>query len=157
MLLLLRFFSDRQMLGGAMTPLMSFNLKKQNSADEDEEKIIGKEFDLALFFQMLGHDNIETIFGECKTFGNFSEAEIEKMRILGKIFPQAILTFAKLSNLTEVEKQSILDLVRRSDNQILVLTGEDLLRQDLKDEYYLKGRAGFDELCRRTQYKHLEV
>ena len=156
-LLLLRFFSDRQMLDGAMTPLMSFNLKKQNSADEDEEKIIGKEFDLALFFQMLGRDNIETIFGECKTFGNFSEAEIEKMRILGKIFPQAILTFAKLSNLTEVEKQSILDLVRRSDNQILVLTGEDLLRQGLKEEYYLKGRAGFDELCRRTQYKHLEV
>ena len=156
-LLLLRFFSDRQMLDGAMTPLMSFNLKKQNSADEDEEKIVGKEFDLALFFQMLERDNIETIFAECKTFGNFSEGEIEKMGILGKIFPQAILAFAKLSNLTEAEKQSISDLVRRSDNPILILTGEDLLRQSLDEEHNLKRYADFDELCRRTRYKHLET
>ena len=156
-LLLLRFFSDRQMLGGTITPLMSFNLKKQNSADEDEEKIVGKEFDLALFFQMLERDNIETIFAECKTFGNFSEGEIEKMGILGKIFPQAILAFAKLSNLTEAEKQSISDLVRRSDNPILILTGEDLLRQSLDEEHNLKRYADFDELCRRTRYKHLET
>lgn len=156
-LLLLRFFSDRQMLGGAMTPLMSFNLKKQNGVDEDEKKIIGKEFDLALFFQMLWRDNIETIFAECKTFGDFSEEEIEKMEILGKIFPQAILAFAKLSNLTEEEKQSISDLVRRSDNPILVLTGEDLLKQNLDEKHNLKGRTDFDELCRRTRHEYLEI
>ena len=155
-LLLLRFFSDRQMLDGAITPLMSFNLKKQNITDQDEEKIDGKEFDLALFFQMFGRDNIETIFAECKTFGDFREKDIEQMDVLGKKFPEAILTFAKLSDLTEVEKQSLSDLVRRSDNPILVLTGEDLLRQSLDEEYNLKGYADFYELCRRTRYKYLE-
>lgn len=156
-LLLLRFFSDRQMLDGATTSLMSFNLKKQNCADEDEEKIVGKEFDLALFFQMFARDEIETIFAECKTFGSFTDSDIEKMEILGKKFPDAILAFAKLSNLSEVEKQSLSELVGRSGNQILVLTGEDLLRQSLDEEYNLKGRADFGELCRRTRYKHLEV
>ena len=156
-LLLLRFFSDRRMLGGAITPLMSFNLKKQNGANQDEEKIDGKEFDLALFFQLLGRDNIETIFAECKTFGDFTEEEIKKMGILGKIFPQAILTFAKLSNLTEVEKQSLSVLVGRSDNPILLLTGEDLLRQSLDEGHDLKRCADFDELCRRTQHEYLEV
>ena len=156
-LLLLRFFSDRQMLDGTITPLMSFNLKKQNVTDQDDEKIIGKEFDLALFFQMFERDGIETIFAECKTFGDFSEGEIEKMEILGKKFPEAILTFAKLSNLTEVEKQSLSDLALRSNNPILILTGEDLLRQSLDEDHNLIGYADFDELCRRTRHKHLEV
>ena len=156
-LLLLRFFSERQMLGGATTPLMSFNLKKQNGADEDEEKIVEKEFDLALFFQMFGRDNIETIFAECKTFGDFTEKDIEKMEILGEKFPKAILTFAKLCYLKEGEKQSLSELVSRSDNRILVLTGEDLVKQSLNEEYNLKGYADFDELCRRTRRKHLEV
>ena len=75
------------MLDGAITPLMSFNLKKQNVTDEDEKKIVGKEFDLALFFQMLERDNIETIFAECKTFGKFTGKDIEKMEILGKKIP----------------------------------------------------------------------
>ena len=156
-LLLLRFFSDRQMLDGAMTPLMSFNLRKQNIADQDEEVIDGKEFDLALFFQMLERDNIETIFAECKTFGEFSEDDIEKMEILGKKFPDAILTFAKLSDLTEAEKQSLSDLVDRSDNSILILTGEDLLRQSLGERRNLKTYADFDEFCRRTRHKHLQI
>ena len=154
-LLLLRFFSHRQMLGGAITPLMSFNLRKQNIADQDEEIINRKEFDLALFFQVFGRNNIETIFAECKTFGNFTEKDIEKMEILGKKFPDASLTFAKLSNLTEEEKQSLSDLVRRSDNQILVLTGEDLLRQSLNEEYKWNRYTDFDRLCCRTQHKHL--
>ena len=156
-LLLLRFFSDRQMLEGAMTPLMSFNLRKQNITDQDEERIDGKEFDLALFFQMLERDNIETIFAECKTFGEFSEDDIEKMEILGKKFPDAILTFAKLSDLTEAEKQSLSDLVNRSDNSILILTGENLLRQSLGNRHNLKTHAGFDEFCRRTRHKHLQT
>ena len=155
-LLLLRFFSDTQMLDGTATPLMSFKLKKEDVADEDEKKIVEKEFDLALFFQMLERDNIETIFAECKTFGKFTEKDIEKMEMLGKKFPDAILSFAKLGDLTMKEKQSLSELVRRSGNRILVLTGEDLLRQSLGKEHSPGGHADFDELCRRTRYKHLE-
>lgn len=156
-LLLLRFFSDRQMLDGAITPLMSFNLKKQNVANQDTEKIVGKEFDLALFFQLFARDEIETIFAECKTFGSFTDSDIEKMEILGKKFPDAILTFAKLGDLTDEEKKSLSELACRSCNELLVLTGEDLLRQNLDDAYYPKSHVDFDELCRKTRYKHLEV
>ena len=159
-LLLLRFFSDVQMLGGAITPLMSFNLKKDNIADEDEEKIVGKEIDLALFFQLRNekierNGDIETIFAECKTFGNFGEADIEKMEILGKKFPEAVLTFAKLGDLADDEKKSLAELSRRSHNTILILTGEDLLRQSLRDEYK-SGIMSFDRLCRITHDLHLE-
>ena len=136
---------------------MSFNLKKQDITDQDEEKIVGKEFDLALFFQMLGRDNIETVFAECKTFRDFTDGDIEKMEILGKKFPQAILAFAKLCDLTEAEKQSLSGLVCRSDNPILVLTAEELLKQGLDAEFNLARHADFDELCRRTRHKHLEV
>ena len=122
-----------------------------------KKKIVGKEFDLALFFQRLEIDNIETIFAECKTFGEFTAGDIEKMEILGKKFPDVILTFAKLCDLTEAEKQSLSDLVHRSDNPILILTGKELLRQSLDEERILTRNAGFDALCRSTRYKHLEV
>ena len=154
-LLLLRFFSDAQMLNGAITSLMSFNLKKENVADEDEEKIIGKEIDLGLFFQLTGGDDIETIFAECKTFGSFREKDVEKMEILGTKFPEAVLTFAKLGNLTDEEKDSLSNLIRRSCNTVLILTGEDLLRQSLRDDYK-SGTMSFDGLCRITQSIHLE-
>ena len=155
-LLLLRYFSDRQMLNGSMTPLMSFNLKRQNTAEKDDEKVNGKEVDLALFFQMCARDEVETIFAECKTFGVFSVEDIEKMELLGKKFPKAILTFAKLADLEATEKQELSNLVRRTDNSILVLTGEDLLRQTLDEEHTMKA-VDFDKLCHRTRYKHLQV
>ena len=79
------------------------------------------------------------------------------MEILGKKFPDTVLTFAKLSNLTAAEKHELSELVHRSDNAILILTGEDLLRQSLDEEHYLKGYADFYELCRRTRHKYLEV
>ncbi len=156
-LLLLRFFSDYQMLSAAITPLVSFNLKKQSIADQDEKKIVGKEFDLALFCQMSSRDNIETIFAECKTFGDFSEKDIEKMEILGRKFPDAILAFAKLADLTKDERQSLSELALRSGNPILILTGEDLLRQSLNEKDNLKGGIDFDGLCRIMQHKHLGV
>ena len=106
---------------------------------------------------MFVRDEIETIFAECKTFGSFTDSDIEKMDILGKKFPDAILTFAKLCELTEAEKQSLSGLVRRSNNPILILTAEELLKQSLDAEFNLTRHADFDELCRRTQHKHLEV
>ena len=154
-LLLLRFFSDTQMLNGAITPLMSFNLKKENVADGDEEKIVGKEIDLGLFFQLTECDDIETIFAECKTFGSFGEKDIEKMEILGAKFPEAVLTFAKLGDLTDEEKESLSELNLRSHNTILVLTGEDLLRESLRDDYK-RNTMSFDQLCRITQSIYLE-
>ncbi|MDE0014686.1 MAG: hypothetical protein OXU51_00760 [Candidatus Poribacteria bacterium] len=159
-LLLLRFFCDGQMLGGAITPLMSFNLKKDNVADEDAEKIVGKEIDLALFFQLRNekierNGDIETIFAECKTFGSFTQRDIEKMEILGKKFPEAVLTFAKLGDLTDDEKKSLSELSCRSCNVILILTGEDILRQSLREDYK-SGIMSFDRLCRITHDLYLE-
>ena len=154
-ILLLRFFSDAQMLSGAITPLVSFNLKKESIADEDEEEIVEKEIDLGLFFQLIERDDIETIFAECKTFGSFREEDIKKMEILGKKFPEAVLTFAKLGDLTDGEKNSLSELNLRSHNTLLVLTGEDLLTQSLRDDYK-SNTMSFDQLCRITQNIYLE-
>ncbi len=158
-LLLLRFFADLQMLGGAVTSLMSFNLKKENIIDEEEGKIVGqevgKEVDLGLFFQLTERDDIATIFAECKTGGSFKEKDIEKMEILGKKFPEAVLAFAKLGDLTDSDKKSLSELSLRSLNTLLILTGEDLLCQSLRDDYK-NGIMSFDRLCRITHDLYLE-
>ena len=118
-------------------------------------QIVGKEIDLGLFFQLIERDDIETIFAECKTFGSFSEEDVEKMEILGKKFPEAILTFAKLGDLTDDEKESLSELNLRSHNTLLILTGEDLLTQSLRDDYR-SNTMSFDQLCRITQNIYLE-
>ena len=74
---------------------------------------------------------------------------MRKWKYSAKKFPDAILSFAKLGDLTTAEKQSLSELVGRSGNLILILTGEDLLRQS----HNPRGPADFDELCRRTQYR----
>jgi len=77
------------------------------------------------------------------------------MEILGKKFPEAVLTFAKLGDLTDDEKKSLSELSCRSCNVILILTGEDILRQSLREDYK-SGIMSFDRLCRITHDLYLE-
>ena len=106
-LLTLRFFSDFSLLGGAITPLMSFKGRK------DETEL---EADLALFFQAskFGASKTELIFAECKTFNEFKPSDADKMEKLGDAFPGAVLVFASLKDsLSEEEKAILCPLVNR--------------------------------------------
>lgn len=140
-LLTLRFFSDLLLLGGATTPLMSFTAKK-------EEMEI--EADLALFFIVSGlvNTNPELIFAECKTFNDFQEKDIKRMRDLGETFPNAVLIFATMKEeLSNNEKKLLLPMVNNSRkswmkgntfNSVLILTGTELFWQSGLSEWRQK-------------------
>ena len=131
-LLTLRFFWRIVFSDSAMTPLMSFTAKK------DEVEI---EVDLALFFQesKSRHSKTDLIFAECKTFKSFQKKDTDRMKDLGKTFPEAVLVFAKLEeSLSDKEKKILCPLVNRSRrnrmnghpfNPILILTGIELISE----------------------------
>jgi hypothetical protein len=131
-LLTLRFFWKIIFSDSAMTPLMSFTAKK------DEMEI---EADLALFFQesKSRHSKTDLIFAECKTFSSFQKKDVDRMKALGKTFPEAVLVFAKLEeSLSSEEKKILCHLVNRSRknrkngrpfNPILILTGIELISE----------------------------
>lgn len=131
-LLTLRFFWKIIFSDSEMTPLMSFTAKKDT---------VEIEADLALFFQesRSRHSKTHLIFAECKTFNSFRKKDIDRMKDLGKTFPEAVLVFAKLEeSLSGEEKRILCPLVNRSRrhrkngrpfNPILILTGIELISE----------------------------
>ncbi len=159
-LLTLRLFSDSRLLGGAITPLMSFTAKKEK---------MEIEADLALFFQAskFGDSKSEVIFAECKTFIDFQKKDVDKMGRLGEAFPGAVLVFATLKeSLNDEEKAILHPLVNRCReywknerpiNPVLILTGRDLFldsfRRSHLENYTL--RRDLFEFCDLTQQINL--
>jgi hypothetical protein len=78
-----------------------------------------------------------SIFGECKTFGQFQNKDFERMRNIAKSFPGAILALCTLrKDLTPVEVQEITKIAKagrkqwkseRPINPVLILTGNELM------------------------------
>lgn len=171
-LLTLRFFWKIIFSDSAMTPLMSFTAKK------DEMEI---EADLALFFQesKSRHSKTDLIFAECKTFNSFQRKDADRMKDLGKVFPEAVLVFAKLAkSLSNEEKKILCSLVNRSRknrkngrpfNPILILTGIELISEEHFYQNWEKTEgihaklaescieANLLELCDLTQQIYLDI
>jgi len=128
-LLALRFFKIT-MHPSKITPLLSFELLQNNVAIN--------EVDLAIFFgkDYRSFEPPDLFLAECKTEIDFEDKDIEKMKKLGLLFPNAVLTFATLkSALSNEEKDRIKKLVNffrkgldsRPINPVLILTGNELL------------------------------
>ena len=171
-LLTLRFFSNFPWYDGAMTPFMSFTAKK------GKMKI---EADLALFFQesKSRHSKTELIFVECKTFNSFQKKDVDRMKDLGKAFPEAVLVFAKLGeSLDSKEKNTLRPMVNRSRknrkngrsfNPILILTGTELISEEHFTDTWRKAGgihakfantstlSNLIELCDFTQQIYLDM
>ena len=171
-LLTLRFFSVITFSDSAMTPLLSF------TAERGRVQI---EADLALFFQesKSRHSKRELIFAECKTFNSFQKDDINKMVDLGKMFPGAVLVFARLKeSLNEKEKAILRPVVKRfrkyqADNRpfnpVLILTKTELITETPLSRYWRKVEslyAQFPEevflpnirdLCDFTQQIYLDM
>ena len=151
---------------------MSFTAKK------DEVEI---EADLALFFQesKFRPSKTDLIFAECKTFNSFLKKDTDRIRDLGKTFPEAVLVFAKLAeSLSDEEKKILCPLVNRSRknrkngrpfNPILILTGTELISEqhfaknwekagDIRAKF-ARNSIGADilELCDLTQQVYLDM
>ena len=157
-LLTLRFFSV--LLEGATTPLMSFELQKSGTTLF--------EVDLGLFYQKSKFSESETkiILAECKTFNEFKQTDIDKMKKVGNAFPGSILVFAKLTEtLRDEEKEILIPFVeaswirsekRQPFNPVMILTGKELFL-DLLWESHLD-KVQFKDLldiCSLTQKIHL--
>jgi hypothetical protein len=169
-LLAYRFFSV--VLHVPTTPLLSFE------AEKGPDKI---EADLALFLTetRFGRTTSETVFAECKTYGHFKRADIDRMLALSKGFPGAILVFATLrKELTTAEKKLMRPLVNRGRkyrkedrpyNPVLILTGTELFSASRPERSWKKaagqhapwgakferGHLPLLELCDATQQIYL--
>ncbi len=132
-LLTLRFFRI-SLHSNFITPLLSFELLQNNMAIN--------EVDIGIFFSKYkrGFSPTEIFLCECKTENNFDKKDMGKMEKLGRLFPNAILTFATLKNdLSENEKTIIRILAAkfrhgvssRPKNPILILTGNELLPKEI--------------------------
>lgn len=112
------------------SPVFSF------SAESLSKKPI--EVDFAMFWQetTYGEERNGLLFGECKTFGEFKTKDYDRMRILAREFPGAILAFCSLGgSLTEKEVIEITKIAKRGRklwkaeqpiNPVLILTGTEL-------------------------------
>ena len=132
-LLTLRFFKI-SLHSNFITPFLSFELLQNNTPIN--------EVDIGIFFSKYkrGFSPTEIFLCECKTEIDITKKDIEKMEKLGKLFPNAILTFATLKNkLSENEKNIIRILTTkfrhgissRPKNPVLILTGNELLPKEL--------------------------
>ena len=157
-LLTFRFFSE--LLEGATTPLMSFEIQK------DGIELL--EADLGLFYQTSKYSVSETeiILAECKTFNAFKQKDIDKMTDLGNAFPGAILVFSKLTDsLTDEEKALLFPFVEESwkcygsdqpYNPIMILTGKELFLDSLWESHLDMVRyKDLPDICSLTQKIHL--
>ena len=159
-LLTFRFFSE--LLEGATTPLMSFEIQKDG--------VEPLEADLGLFYQTSKFSESETktkvILAECKTFNAFEQMDIDRMTELGNAFPGAFLVFAKLTEtFSEEEKALFLPFVEtswiRSEkgqpfNPVMILTGKELFLDLLWESHLDKVRyKDLLDICSLTQKIHL--
>ncbi len=125
----LKFFGGHG-LSNEMTWIPSFLLKNKRGE---------VEADFGIFLSQGHIDEIKSpivIFGECKSFKEFTNKDVNRMRQIADNFPGAVLTFCTLrSTLTNREKKAIAKLARRGRkhfkadqwiNPVLVLTGIEL-------------------------------
>ncbi len=134
-LLTLRFFRV-SMYPSQITPLLSFEILENNQ--------VINEVDLGVFFSKDArrYDPPDLFLSECKTEIDFKDADIEKMKALGKRFPGSVLTFATLKpDFSQEEKEKIRKVVnyfrkglgRRPVCPVLLLTKNELLPDERFD------------------------
>ncbi|NQU77226.1 hypothetical protein HQ544_00860 [Candidatus Falkowbacteria bacterium] len=155
------------------------------SKKEEIWKILshGIEADFGIFLSQGRLDEIKpqiVIFGECKSFNEFTSKDVNRMRQIADNFPGAVIAFCTLrSILTDREKKIIAKLARRGRkhfkaeqwmNPVLILTGIELFN-DFEPPYCWKGKGashnafadnwrvqdGIQELCNVTQQIYLGI
>jgi len=169
----LRFFADHQ-LSNEMTWIPSFSIKKDG---------MFIEADFGIFLSQGRLNEIKSpivIFGECKSFNEFTNKDITRTKQMADNFPGSVIVFCTLrSTLTDREKKIIAKLARRGRkhykaeqwiNPVLILTGIELFStfrppscwKDKGSPYNAFAdnrhvRDGIQELCDATQQMHLGI
>jgi hypothetical protein len=167
-LITLDFLSRGEALSLSTTPVLSF------SAVSGKAPEIEADFG-AFWRDQTSWENREGIlFGECKTYGKFEQRDFNRMRMLARAFPGAVLIFATLKRtLSASEIAGIRRIAKagreywkpeRPINPVLVLTGAELLDWPGPPDCWsneLKGRfrnlSGLLQLCNATQQIYLDL
>lgn len=130
-LLTLDFFNEHRLTTMQTTSALSFTAKASGKPDI--------EADFAMFWQdsIYGEKKNGILFGECKTHGNFQKKDFDRMKVLVKSFPGAIIVFSTLRKiLTPYEIKELTKIAKtgrkfwkseRPVNPVLILTGNELL------------------------------
>jgi hypothetical protein len=113
------------------TTVLSFNAKGEHGK--------ALEADFMMFYRNAAYWERQTewVFGECKTFIEFKQRDIDRMQVIADNFPNSILVFATLSDeFSKEEKELLLPFVKacraygkldRPRHAVLLLTGTELL------------------------------
>jgi len=171
----LKFFGGGNGLFNEMTWMPSFTLKNK------EAKSL--EADFGIFLSESRFDELKTplvILGECKSFNEFANKDVYRMKELANNFPGAVIVFSTLrESLTDREKKIISKLARQGRkhlkaeqwvNPVLILTGVELFN-DFEPPYCWKdkggqyaafannwhGENGIQDLCDATQQIYLGI
>lgn len=96
------------------------------------------EADFAMLWraQVYGEEKEGVLFGECKTYGTFETKDFQRMRMLARMFPGAIIAFSTLKeDLTKREIEELTRLAKigrkywkhgRPINPVLIVTGKEI-------------------------------
>lgn len=170
----LEFFGGHG-LSNEMTWIPSFTLRAK------EGKSL--EADFGIFLSEGQIDEIKapvTIFGECKSFNEFTLADVSRMSKLADKFPGSVIAFCTLRKaLKDREKKIIAKLARQGRkhfkderwiNPVLILTGIELFDdfeppscwkdkgapyEAFANDWHI--RDGIQNLCDATQQMHLRI
>lgn len=167
-LLAFEFFSNRRQRTLRTTPVLSFTAEGPNKKEI--------EADFAMFWEesLFRERNEGLLFAECKTYNTFDDKDWDRMRLIGKTFPGAVLAFCTLrKSLTRREVAEITRIAKAGRkpwkpehplNPVLVLTGTELLswfgppncwEQSIQHKFpYTYGLLG---LCDFTQQLYLNL
>jgi len=140
------------------------------------------EVDFGMFLSEGSIDEINPpaiIFGECKSYNEFEDEDINKLRLLAEKCPGAVIVFSTLRpSLKSREKKLIAKLARKGRgrykpeqwiNPVLILTGIELFSDfgppscwEEKGDPYSRfakdyGNRNIQELCNITQQMHLGI
>jgi hypothetical protein len=170
-ILTLRLFSAP--VSGQVTPMFSFNAKKDGKE---------MEVDLALHTRRYrgGFPERNVIFIECKSYNEFSKADVERMEAFTQSFPGAVMVFSTLRReiepheikmLTRVAKKAWKEKLKgNAFTPLIILSGNELFSstepwntwEKLGGKFAKYGRwpsneDEFDFLAEATQFLYLNL
>jgi hypothetical protein len=152
-LLALSFFTEQS--GVSISPMLSFTGKKRG---------VEIEADLFLFREERSICSLgpELVFAECKTYNQFKQEDIQRMRELASDFPGAVLVFSTLrSELTEAEKRLLRPLANQGRrywkaeqqfNPVVILTATELFSMFGAPECWEDKEGKSSEMYKKHSY-----
>ncbi|MBU1143659.1 MAG: hypothetical protein KKH92_08460 [Firmicutes bacterium] len=161
------FLNDRHLPGVTFSPVFSFKAEKGN-------KKLESDFGGFIRESSYGDVYIAPVFGECKSYNEFKDADFRKMKSIAKQYPGSVIVFATLrEKFTSKELKQLKSIVNQGRkywknekprNPVLILTGKELFSNDSPPRCWNDANKkkfdrihGLLDLCNATQQIYLKM